>query len=80
MSRAMDVPEQDVGVGDGDGLPTYENLAQAHGPNSRYAQCYGLVQSHTIFSASLVPQVWQMEELDRKEVTPHRPYLLDHRS
>ena len=35
MSRATDFPEQDVGGGDD--LPTYENLAQAHGPNSRYA-------------------------------------------
>lgn len=35
MSRATDLPEQDVGGGDD--LPTYENLAQAHGPNSRYA-------------------------------------------
>jgi hypothetical protein len=40
MSRTMDVPEQDVGVSDGDGLPTYENLAQAHGPNSRCAYLY----------------------------------------
>ena len=34
MSRSTDIPEQDVG-GTGDGLPTYENLAQEHGPNSR---------------------------------------------
>lgn len=36
MSRATDTLEQDVGGGEDDSLPTYENLAQAHGPNSRY--------------------------------------------
>ena len=36
MSRATNIPEQDVGAGEGDNLPTYENLAEAHGPNSRY--------------------------------------------
>ena len=37
MSRATDFLEQDVGGAEGDGLPTYENLAETHGPNSRYA-------------------------------------------
>jgi hypothetical protein len=36
MSRAANILEQDVGGGEGDNLPTYENLAEAHGPNSRY--------------------------------------------
>ncbi|KAI9467238.1 hypothetical protein BJY52DRAFT_56697 [Lactarius psammicola] len=36
MSSAAHAPEQDVGGGDG--LPTYENLAQAHGPNSRFGR------------------------------------------
>lgn len=36
MSRAADTLEQDVGGGEGDSLPTYENLAELHGPNSRY--------------------------------------------
>ena len=36
MSNAADFLEQDVGGGEGDGLPTYETLAEAHGPNSRY--------------------------------------------
>jgi hypothetical protein len=36
MSQTADFLEQDVGVGEGDVLPTYENLAEAHGPNSRY--------------------------------------------
>jgi len=41
----MDIPEQDVrGLGEGDGLPTYENLAEAHGPNSRYGLVIALVQ------------------------------------
>jgi hypothetical protein len=43
MSRATNVPEQDVGGGEGDSLPTYENLAQAHGPNSRYDRGYSFV-------------------------------------
>jgi hypothetical protein len=51
MSRAMDVPEQDVGVSDGDGLPTYENLAQAHGPNSRCAYHYDSVPVHGTFNS-----------------------------
>ena len=36
MSRAADILEQDVGGGEGENPPSYENLAQAHGPNSRY--------------------------------------------
>jgi hypothetical protein len=43
MSRPTEVPQQDVGVGEGDSLPTYENLAQAHGPNSRYDYGYNLI-------------------------------------
>ncbi len=31
MSRATNFLEQDAGGGEGDNLPTYENLAQAHG-------------------------------------------------
>jgi len=68
MSRAMDAPEQDVGVGDGDGLPTYQNLAEAHGPNSRSAQSLRLRSMHEVFSTSLIIQVRQVEELDREEV------------
>ena len=34
MSSSADILEQDVGGGDN--LPTYENLAEEHGPNSRY--------------------------------------------
>jgi hypothetical protein len=68
MSRAMDAPEQDVGVGDGDGLPTYENLAEAHGPNSRCARLPRLRSIHDVFSTSLLVQVRQVEELDREEV------------
>ena len=44
MSRVTNVPEQDVGGGEGDNLPTYENLAQAHGPNSRYGRGYSSVR------------------------------------
>jgi hypothetical protein len=33
MSHATDFPEQDVGGGDD--LPSYDYLAQSHGPNSR---------------------------------------------
>ncbi|KAH9960520.1 hypothetical protein BC827DRAFT_1268217 [Russula dissimulans] len=60
ISRAMDIPEQDAGGlgGNGDGLPTYENLAEAHGPNSRYGLCYRFVQG--MKSAPLVVQVRQM--------------------
>jgi hypothetical protein len=67
MSRPTEVPQQDVGVGEGDSLPTYENLAQAHGPNSRY----DLVTTTlgTAFSVSLVVQVRQVEKLGREEVT-----------
>lgn len=38
MSRAANILEQDVGGGEGDNLPTYENLAEAHGPNSRFGR------------------------------------------
>jgi hypothetical protein len=69
MSRVTNLPEQDVGGGDGDGLPTYENLAEAHGPNSRYVHHCGLGAKHGMFSASLVVQVWQVEKLGREEVT-----------
>lgn len=44
MSRAADTLEQDVGGGEGDSLPTYENLAQAHGPNSRFGRWKGWVE------------------------------------
>jgi hypothetical protein len=66
MSRAADILEQDVGGGEGDNLPTYENLAQAHGPNSRYdfRYCCSGAQ-HSV----LVVQVRQVEELGREEVT-----------
>jgi hypothetical protein len=67
MSRATDIPEQDVGGNDGDGLPTYEYLEQAHGPNSR---CVNLITSCGVLSTFPVPQVRQMEELDRKKVIP----------
>lgn len=52
MSRAADILEQDVGGGEGDNLPTYENLAQAHGPNSRYG--YSPISGFIVFSLSLV--------------------------
>ncbi len=51
MSRATDSLEQDVGGGEGDTLPTYENLAQEHGPNSRYAMVTGsrCIALHSVF-------------------------------
>ena len=69
MSNAAHAPEQDVG-GD-DGLPTYDNLAQAHGPNSRYGN-YGPRLPHNLFDP-LVPQVRSMEKLGRKEVSSRPP-------
>jgi hypothetical protein len=50
MSRAADILEQDVGGGEGDNLPTYENLAEAHGPNSRYG--YSSISRSSAFSLS----------------------------
>ena len=68
MSNAAYKPEQDVG-GD-DALPTYENLAQAHGPNSRY-DSYALVRSPSPHSVSfdLVSKVRPVEKLGREEVS-----------
>lgn len=67
MSRAANILEQDVGGGEGDNLPTYENLAQAHGPNSRYS--YSSISRSIAFSLSRIIQVWQVEKLGREEVT-----------
>jgi hypothetical protein len=67
MSRAADILEQDVGGGEGDNLPTYENLAQAHGPNSRYG--HRSISRLIAFSLSRVVQVRQVEKLGREEVT-----------
>jgi hypothetical protein len=67
MSRAPDNLEQDVGGGEGDSLPTYENLAQAHGPNSRYG--YSPISGSIGLSPSRVVQVRQVEKLGREEVT-----------
>jgi hypothetical protein len=67
MSRATDTLEQDVGGDEGDSLPTYENLAQAHGPNSRYG--YSPISRCSAFSLSRVVQVRQVEKLGREEVT-----------
>ncbi|KAI9513166.1 hypothetical protein F5148DRAFT_1317751 [Russula earlei] len=62
MSRAMDFPEQDVGVGDGDGLPSYENLAQAHGPNSRFGRWKSWIEKRAAERyADITP-----EELERR--------------
>jgi hypothetical protein len=66
MSRAADILEQDAGGGEGDSLPTYENLAQAHGPNSRYG--YSSISRSSAFSHSHLVQVRQVEKLGRKEV------------
>jgi hypothetical protein len=66
MSRAADILEQDVGGGEGDNLPTYENLAEAHGPNSRYG--YSSISRSSAFSLSHLVQVRQVEKLGRKEV------------
>ncbi len=68
MSRATNFLEQDAGGGEGDNLPTYENLAQAHGPNSRYAIATARSKgtSHSMFS--FVVQVRQVEKLGREEV------------
>ena len=67
MSRAANTLEQDVGGGEGDNLPTYENLAQTHGPNSRYD--YGSISRSIAFSLSRLVQVRQVERLGREEVT-----------
>jgi hypothetical protein len=67
MSRTADTLEQDVGGGEGDNLPTYENLAQAHGPNSRYG--YSPISGFAALTCSRVVQVWQVEELGGEEVT-----------
>lgn len=64
MSNAAFTPEQDVG-GD-DALPTYENLAQAHGPNSRYGN-HGFI--HLSLPFDLVLKVRSVEKLGRKEVS-----------
>jgi hypothetical protein len=68
MSRATNFPEQDVGGGEDDSLPTYENLAEAHGPNSRYAIPTFGPMAHRIQCFSLVVQVRQVEKLGREEV------------
>ncbi len=67
MSRAADTLEQDVGGGEGDSLPTYENLAEANGPNSRYG--YSPISRFVALSLSRVVQVRQVEGLGREEVT-----------
>ena len=67
MSRAPDILEQDAGGGEGDSLPTYENLAEAHGPNSRYG--YSPISRYIVFILSRAVQVRQMEKLGREEVT-----------
>lgn len=64
MSNVPFTPEQDVG-GD-DNLPTYENLEQAHGPNSRYAQSRPHPPRLTF---DLVLKVRSVEKLGRKEVS-----------
>jgi hypothetical protein len=64
MSNAAFKPEQDVGGSDD--LPTYENLAQAHGPNSRYGN-HGFI--HLSVPFDLVPKVRSVEKLGRKEVS-----------
>lgn len=50
MSSVTNFPEQDAGGGDGEGLPTYENLAQEHGPNSRYDRL-GSTHGHGVQSS-----------------------------
>ena len=68
MSRATNVPEQDVGGGEGDSLPTYENLAEAHGPNSRYGYSSSFQGSFRLVPSRTL-QVRQMEKLGREEVS-----------
>ncbi|KAI0248727.1 hypothetical protein BJV78DRAFT_1284612 [Lactifluus subvellereus] len=58
MSRATDVPEQDVGGGDD--LPTYENLAQTHGPNSRFGRWRSWIEKRAAERyVDVTPEEWQ---------------------
>ncbi|KAH9071689.1 hypothetical protein EDB83DRAFT_2221096 [Lactarius deliciosus] len=58
MSNAAHAPEQDVGGGDG--LPTYENLAQAHGPNSRFGRWRSWVEKRAAERyADVTPEEWE---------------------
>jgi hypothetical protein len=66
MSRVTDFLEQDVGGGEGDGLPTYENLAQTHGPNSRYG--HSSMSRFIALNLSRLVQVRKVERLGREEV------------
>lgn len=68
MSQTADFLEQDVGVGEGDDLPTYENLAEAHGPNSRYGYSSSFQGSFRLVPSRTL-QVRQMEKLGREEVS-----------
>ncbi|KAI0306955.1 hypothetical protein B0F90DRAFT_1683794 [Multifurca ochricompacta] len=58
MSHATDSPEKDVGGGDG--LPTYENLAQAHGPNSRFGRWRSWIEKRAAERyVDVTPEEWE---------------------
>jgi hypothetical protein len=67
MSRAGDILEQDVGGGEGENPPTYETLAEEHGPNSRYG--YSSSFRRSLHLVSRVAQVRQVERLGGEEVS-----------
>ncbi|KAH9173447.1 hypothetical protein EDB89DRAFT_2113970 [Lactarius sanguifluus] len=81
MSNAAHAPEQDVGGGDG--LPTYENLAQAHGPNSRFGRWRSWVEKRAAERyADVTPEEWERRkqrglntDFDLLEYDPAQPIL-----